>query len=157
MSTSDVRHKTGAPTPTDPITGLPKAEKETIIAFAQRHGWDVRVNHKDEWVEEWRLVKGLDVVDLELRPSKRGSGKGSIATATLKGVQLPQYAGFPTRERVEKFLTGVPCVCSRHEGLYSYEEIPNPSCLIHGDAVVHSALTEQANPGGMSTDERLRA
>lgn len=142
---------------TDPVTGEAKRDEETIIAFAQRHGWEVRIGFKDEWVEEWRLVKDLSVVDLDLYPSRRGSARGSIMTATIKGVQLPQYGGFPTRERVERFLTGVPCVCSRHEGLLPYEEIPDPSCPIHGDTFIAGAMTEQANPQGMSTDERLRA
>ena len=135
---SDPRAKLGVPAPTDPITGLPKEEKsETIIDFAERHGWSAR-HYAGGYYNDWRLVKGTtQIVDLHLWPSSRGRAKGSIAIARANGFDIRHngMTDHERRRRVEAFLAGTPCICKRaHPDSVEYGfEDPDPLCAIHGN------------------------
>ena len=124
---ADPRQHLGTPTPTDAITGLPKKESETLLEFAERHGWEARSFHNgDDFIEDWRLVNGTKVADLKFWKSPRGSGHGQLTRASLHAVDIPMTDSVNlVRARIEAFLAGVDCICPWGK--------PQVACKIHGD------------------------
>lgn len=127
----------------DPITGLPKKERgeESVVEFAERHGWNIRrwADQSMGYLETYRFVKGLDSIDITRWTN---TPKEQLTDACVAGISLPNYAGFPIKERVERAIVGMDCTCSYKEGLLRYEQTPDPSCLIHGtqeERFVHEA------------------
>ena len=118
----------GAPDARDPITGKPKTDKESITAFARRHGWDVKeIKGPDDYLIEVWCSKGSERVNIWLYDRHR------IASATANRIDLPSV---DLRGRLEKFLAGVPCPCDpdspENQALLPYEQrIFDPSCPIH--------------------------
>lgn len=123
----DTGRRTGGAPARHPITGEVKREEiETITAFAMRHGWAVEESTDgDFYYTDCVLRKDGDVVLVSLWPGR----SKSVALATANGVDIPE----PRRERLEKYLIGIKCICPEQpEAIASYERLPHLHCPIHG-------------------------
>lgn len=121
----------GPHTQTDPISGEVKRPKEGIGAFATRHGWEVTYDQDpDGPLGMLYMTKGEKRAEAALWPGQFYRG---IATAVLNRVPLPQTPSFPTRERVEAYLSGVKCICKPVYEVPFYEQQADPECVIHED------------------------
>lgn len=128
----DPRQTLGTPTPRDPISGELKRDRETITQFARRHGWTVKeVKGPDDYVIEfWFDKEGLPPVHGSLWPTR----SKQLCTADINHIPLSQRWTFPMRERLERYLVGVECVCTFDRNpLATYEQMTNPNCPIHGE------------------------
>ena len=111
------------------------ARKESILAFAQRHGWEVSDSDTTDYFTDVRVSKANAFVDLTLWPGLR---KDIAAAKTHTGevaVKVPD----PVRARVEKFLVGVECRCVPEpewlNATSEYEGRPFEGCPVHGWSV----------------------
>lgn len=108
------------------------AHRESVLAFAQRHGWKVGKEDASDYFHDVTLSKGIRQVQLALWP---GINKSIAIAHTHTGtvcVKVPD----PLRERVERFLVGMECECEAEPnwlgGRSAYEGRPVPSCPVHG-------------------------
>lgn len=121
----------GTPPARDVITGEKRVEKESILSFARRHGWEVVTEgSQDDYYHSAQLRKGEQRMSLSFWPGR----DHAIALATggtgAAFMEIPE----PRRERVERFLLGVECICPEQPDVIGlYERVPNETCLIHGE------------------------
>lgn len=127
----DTGQRVGPSPAHDVISGESKVRKESVIAFARRHGWAVEeYDDPDGYLIDVFLTKfGREEVQVALWPGRTKQ----LALATINRIQLPQHSAFPTRERVEMYLAGIDCTCTPDPDLYPYEQKQEPSCPIHGE------------------------
>jgi hypothetical protein len=114
-----------------PITGLPKVEQESILAFARRHGWSVEESKgKNDYYTEVFFAKDGHSVVLSLWPGR--NREVALARTYNGSCAMPiRHHGRDLRTRVESFLAGVPCTCKDTQHFF-YENTPDPQCPIHG-------------------------
>lgn len=121
----------GPKTPTHPISGEPKREQENILNFARRHGWEViEEGAQDDYYHSAQLKEGDQRLSLSFWPGNSHSIALANGGTGSRFMKIPD----PLRERVERFLLGIECVCPEQpDVIAAYECVPNPACPIHGD------------------------
>lgn len=107
--------------------------KESVVAFGERHGWKVTDEGSSDYFNDLSLTKGVKRVRLALWP---GINK-SIALASTHTGTVAVKVTDPMRERVERFLVGMECICEPEpewlEGSSAYEGRPVSTCPVHGE------------------------
>lgn len=126
--TDSPRSKLGVPAPRHPLTGELLREETSLLDFADRHGWKLTHQSTGGYYLEVRLKRDGNKADLSLTKS----AYPQLRLATLNGIPVSQKWGFPMKQRVEAFLTGVECSCPSQPELYEYERVPAATCAIHG-------------------------
>jgi hypothetical protein len=120
----------------DPITGKVKVDKESITAFARRHGWNVKeIKGPDDYLTEVWCSKDGDRVNIWLW------SRHNVSSATVNRIDLPSTN---LQGRLESYLAGVPCSCDPdsdyNSRVHTYERHPDPACLVHGGIQARSWL-----------------
>ena len=116
----------------DPITGKIKTDvpAESIVDFAERHGWQIRryPNESMGYLETFRFVKGLEILDLTLWTN---TTTDVITSARYNAIDIPRGSNKEMRARVERVIVGMACTCEFRE--WPEAHVIDPKCLIHGD------------------------
>ena len=108
------------------------ARNESILAFAERHGWEVGDGDTSDYFTDVRISKGSKFVDLVLwQGLRKDVAQARTHTGTVC-VKVPD----PVRPRIERFIVGVECDCViKADWLAAtseYESPPAPTCPVHG-------------------------
>lgn len=114
-------------------SGLAQARAESVLAFAERHGWVKTHEESGDYFHDVTLEKGTRFVRLALWPGVTKSIAFAHTHTGAVSVKVPE----PVRTRVERFLIGMECECSAEPGWIhatsTYEGRPVKSCPVHGE------------------------
>lgn len=106
------------------------ARNESILAFAERHGWTVGKGDSSDYFMDVRVSKGSKFVDLVLWPGPRRD----VASARTHTGDVCVQVSDPVRSRVERFLVGMECECviNPDSEMSVYEGRAVSGCPVHG-------------------------
>lgn len=106
------------------------ARNESILAFAERHGWEVGDGDTSDYFTDVRVSKGSKFVDLVLWPGLRKD----VASARTHTGDVCVQVSDPVRSRVERFLVGMNCECviNPDSETSAYEGKAVSGCPVHG-------------------------
>jgi hypothetical protein len=110
------------------------ARDESVIGFAERHGWTKTHENQNDYFHDLTFEKGTKFVRLSLWPGLRKDIALAHTHTGAVAVKVPE----PVRTRVERFLIGMECECHVEPDWVdstnaAYEGRPIAVCPVHGD------------------------